>query len=123
EPHLTRADQVAWLDRLEREHDNFRGAFRWSVERAAAGELFDRDCSHRQETDPGEVGLRLGGALWRFWVVRGYLSEGRECMTRVLGLAAKRHTFARGRALVGMGFLATNQNEHAWDQAPWEVGL
>src|SRR5205823_7140008 len=50
EPELRGPEQVVWLERLEREHDNLRAALAWS---GAQGE--------------GEAGLRLGGALKRFW--------------------------------------------------------
>src|SRR5215471_20605437 len=59
EPQLRRAEQVEWLERLELDHDNLRVALRWSVE-------------HR--TDQA---MRLGAALWRFWYMRGHLTEGR----------------------------------------------
>src|SRR5439155_26005421 len=49
-PELEGTHQREWLERLEREHDNLRAALAWS---GAQG--------------PGEVGLRLGGTLWRFW--------------------------------------------------------
>ncbi len=58
-PHLSGDDQRHWLDRLEREHDNFRAALDW-----AAG------------AEP-ETAARLTFALWRFWQRRGYLSEAR----------------------------------------------
>ena len=57
---FSRAD-TAWLDRLTTEHDNLRAALRWS----------------QDAPDGGPEGLRLAGALSRFWVLRGYLSEGR----------------------------------------------
>ena len=53
-------NQVMWLDRLEREHDNLRAALEWS----------------NGEEGDSEVTLRLAGALWWFWYVRGYFSEG-----------------------------------------------
>lgn len=53
--------QADWLARLNEEHDNLRAALRWSL-----------------DTGDRTIGLSLGGALWRFWYVRGYLSEGRH---------------------------------------------
>ena len=53
--------QRTWLDRLERDHDNIRAAFAWSLTR----------------DDPSEA-VRLVYALWRFWQQRGYLDEGRR---------------------------------------------
>ncbi len=50
---------MSWMDRLEAEHDNFRAALSRSLE---AGDA--------------ELALRIGGALWRFWNVRGHFSEG-----------------------------------------------
>ena len=34
-----------------------------------------------------EVGLRIAGAIWRFWNVRGYFSEGREQLRGILELS------------------------------------
>jgi predicted ATPase/DNA-binding CsgD family transcriptional regulator/DNA-binding XRE family transcriptional regulator len=65
--HLPGPDHVAWLDRLEAEHDNLRSALRWST---TSGEP--------------EIALRLGSALWRFWFTRGHLRECREVLERAL---------------------------------------
>src|SRR5206468_2530860 len=86
-------DGMAWLDRLEREHDNLRAALGWSVESGEA-----------------ETALRIGGALWRFWHVRGHLREGRQRMEAVLAMpGAVLHTLVRARALNGAGALAHDQ--------------
>jgi predicted ATPase/DNA-binding SARP family transcriptional activator/DNA-binding CsgD family transcriptional regulator len=58
EPKITTAQQGAWLERLEAEHDNLRAALSWSLE------------------DEPETALRLVTALARFWEVRSYFSEG-----------------------------------------------
>jgi predicted ATPase len=69
EPELTGPQQAAWLERLEREHGNFRAALAWA---SAHGE--------------GAAALRMAGALMRFWEVRGYLSEGRHWAEAALAI-------------------------------------
>ena len=64
------AEQRAWLDRLDVEHDNLRAAIDWATARP----------------DP-EVAIGLGFALWRFWQKRGYLLEGRRRLDRIAGRA------------------------------------
>jgi predicted ATPase/DNA-binding CsgD family transcriptional regulator/tRNA A-37 threonylcarbamoyl transferase component Bud32 len=71
EPELVGPQQVAWLERLEREHDNLRAAMRSTLEQ---WEIWH----HR------EMALRLGGALQRFWEVRGHWSEGWIFLERAL---------------------------------------
>ncbi|MGD9892504.1 MAG: tetratricopeptide repeat protein [Dehalococcoidia bacterium] len=80
EPQLTGAEQTAWLDRLDAEHDNFRAALAWELEQGDA-----------------EPALRLGAALGRLWLMRGHLSEGRRWLERAL--AAGRAAPMRPRAL------------------------
>jgi non-specific serine/threonine protein kinase len=92
---LAGSAQGAWLARLEAEHDNLRAALRWAGERGA-----------------GDLGLRLAGALWRFWKLRGYLSEGRGWLEAVLA-GDPAPTAARGAALHGAGALALDQGAHA----------
>jgi predicted ATPase len=81
----------AWLDRFEIEHDNFRAALEWLT-----------------ETANSDWGLRLGGALFRFWETREYLSEGRDRLEKLLKLpAATSATKPRMRALFAAGVLAS----------------
>ena len=92
-PELHRADQPAWLERLEQEVDNLRAALLWADEQGGqAG---------------AEAGLRFGYALWPFWWLRGYLSEGRgwlEDFLRAEGAQAR--TLLRARALFAAGRMA-----------------
>ena len=66
EPELSGADQLACLECLEAEHDNFRAALSWSLEKAP------------------ETALRLAGALARFWEKRSYFSEGSSWLEATL---------------------------------------
>ena len=70
EPHLRRADQLAWLGRLETEHDNVRTALAWSLDRRDA-----------------ERSMRLAGAISYFWELRGYWSEGYRWVDQALALS------------------------------------
>ena len=84
--------QVEWLNRLEREHDNLRAALTWSLEGEAA-----------------EIAVRLSGALWRFWLTRGYLSEGQRWLTSALAkaqAASAPASLALARVLDGVGMMA-----------------
>jgi tetratricopeptide (TPR) repeat protein len=107
EPELTGPQQVMWLNRLEEEHDNLRAALEWLGRKAEVGKS-----------------LRLGGALWRFWVVRGHLREGQERLSALLALAgASVRTEARAKVLTGAGTLAHNRGECALARALFEESL
>ena len=108
EPQLRGADQQAWLDQLETEHDNLRSALGWSA--AAGGD----DAS----------GLRLAGALCRFWSTRGYLGEARGWVSGLLAAATGgRDAAARAKALNGAGGLARHQGDNAAARALYEQSL
>ena len=77
-PELSGSDQRAWLERLEREHDNLRSALAWGVEKP----------------DPA-VALGLAFHLWRFWQKRGHFEEARR---RLDDLAARPWAKADPRA-------------------------
>jgi tetratricopeptide (TPR) repeat protein len=62
--------------------------------------------------DPS-VGLRIGGAIWRFWQQRGHLAEGRERLVRLLDLAeADDDACALGEGNTALGGLLYWQGQH-----------
>ncbi len=96
EPMLTGVDQVLWLDRLDAEHENLRAA----LDRAAA-------------KGDAERALRLTAALWRFWVSRGHISEGRTRVDGLLGMSIETaDPRLQARALHGVATLIHYRGEH-----------
>jgi predicted ATPase/class 3 adenylate cyclase len=105
-PELKGANQLEWLERLEAEHDNMRVALTWTLERKEV-----------------EVALRLGGALWWFWSVRGHNSEGRRWLEEALAMDGPVSPEGRAMALAGVGYLALEQGELDRVQEACEEGL
>jgi len=93
EPRLHGADQIVWLARLESELDNVRAAMDWC-----------------RKADEGQAWLRIAGALWWFYAMRGSLNEGLEWLGAALD-ADPAGTLARAKALYGAAALAWNRGE------------
>jgi len=101
-------EQVAWLDRLEREHDNLRAALAWLQEAPGVA----------------QTQLRLARALLHFWIFRGYLSEGRAHLDQALRRPdATRATKARAGALFAASALAYRPGDYAAARVLAEEGL
>ncbi len=95
------AEHWRWYAQLEQEHDNLRAALYWSVE---------------QEGVTGvETVLQLSLALYQFWMVSGYVSEGRRWLERALARSEESVTLGRARGLVSAGTLVFLQDDY--DQA------
>jgi predicted ATPase len=89
-------DSAGWLDRCDRERDNFRAALDWMW-----------------RSNLGEWGLRLAGALFQFWERREYISEGRDWLEKLLALpGAATRDKVRARALFAAGVLAGAQKDY-----------
>jgi predicted ATPase/class 3 adenylate cyclase len=84
---LAGAEAVAWLDRLERDHDNLRATLTWAE---GAGEA--------------TLAHRMAAALWRFWIIRGHMREGRERLQQVHDMGGD-PSVARARMLHAFGTL------------------
>jgi predicted ATPase/serine/threonine protein kinase/DNA-binding CsgD family transcriptional regulator len=99
EPQLLGQEQVVWLERLDREHENLRATLHWLLERGQV------------EQNIG-LALRLGAALEQFWVIRGYHNEGRTFLDRALAASEGSATLERAKALSAAGRLALNQGDY-----------
>jgi predicted ATPase/class 3 adenylate cyclase len=106
ESELKGPDQLEWLERLEVEHDNMRAALAWAL-----------------ESKHGDLALRLAGALWWLWLVRGHLSEGRDWLEEALGSEGGAPVSVRAKALVGAGRLTAEQGDLKRGTALLEEGV
>ncbi len=95
EPKLHSAEQLSWLNRLEAEHDNLRAALAWSLESGQA-----------------EAGLHLAVAIGSFWCRYGYISEGREWITKMLAHSEQVSDLVRAQALFKVGQLVCEQGDY-----------
>jgi non-specific serine/threonine protein kinase len=107
EPHLKRADQASWLNRLQRDHDNLRSALEWSLVRS----------------EGGDQALSLSNALFWFWLKRGYLSEGQQWLDRALAADSQADPTLRANALIGLGHLMWFQGNYASMGVPLDESL
>lgn len=111
-PHLMQSEQGAqgeWLSRLDSEHNNLRAALGWSASTDGAA----------------AIGLRLVAALWRFWLVRSHLSEGRTWLQTHLERTAPSQTTsaARASAFIGLGTLGMHQNDYTTARRAFDEAL
>jgi predicted ATPase/DNA-binding XRE family transcriptional regulator len=92
--------QLAWLKRLEAEHNNVRAALQWAKEHGA-----------------GERGLRLATALGSLWVECGHVTEGWEWFEVLLQTGDELPLASRAKSLKGAGNLAAMQGYYAIAEA------
>jgi predicted ATPase/DNA-binding SARP family transcriptional activator len=106
EPELLGPDAASWLERLEREHDNFRTALSWA---RTAGQT--------------ELELRLASALQVFWRLRGHLHEGRRRLEAALERGDDATPAVRAKALHAVGILVARQGGHVRARKLFEDAL
>jgi predicted ATPase len=105
-PQLRGPDQGVWLERLQCELDNFRGALAWSVER-----------------EDLELSLRIGSALVEFWTVRADWKEGRTWLERALALPGQADAALRMKALRAVGELADVLSDYSASATYYQQSL
>jgi hypothetical protein len=79
---------VAWLDRLEAEHDNLGAAISW---------FLDQD-------QPGPA-LQLGAMTWQYWWLRGHTEESARYGEVIVASGEKLPAAQLGYAQIGQGVL------------------
>ncbi len=91
---LRRADHLAWLARLDAEHDNLRAALRCALS------------APETSAERAEQALRLVNALEPYWHIRGHYREGWSWAEKALALPHGAGTALRAQALCAAGNLA-----------------
>ena len=93
-PGLRAEPQVEWLQRLEKEKGNTRGALSWAI---SAGEI--------------STAARLAFALWMFWWTRNRQPEGRRWLETILPERHDLPPWLRRRILVATEAMAFGQGD------------
>lgn len=111
ELRLFSAEQRTWLDQLQQEHDNLRAALEWAL-----GDLEPADSEQAAHAPSLQsrraIGQRLANALWWFWYMRGYLSEGRLWLERAQTAGIGDDQLLTARAGYRAGALAFRQGDY-----------
>ncbi len=94
EAETLEAQQESVFNRLEAEHDNLRVALGWSLEQQEA-----------------ETAAQIGAAIWRFWLLRGHMGEGRRWLERALSGFSEKNA-VRAKALNVAAILASLQDDY-----------
>jgi predicted ATPase/class 3 adenylate cyclase len=107
EPHLTREDRLDWFTRLDAEHDNLRAVLDWA-----------------ERSEDAATGLRVAASVWRFWLQRGHLAEGRARVERLLSLpGADARDPVRAHALSALGGITYWQNDYPPMRAAYQEAV
>ncbi len=105
ESYLDGPQEAQWLNRLETEQDNVRASLEWAR-------------AHNPEAC-----LRLAGAVYWFWFVRGYGGEWRGWLESALEYGQGISPKVRVKAVNGAGILAWSQGDLVVAQALYEQAL
>lgn len=106
EPGLESQDIAIWLNRLDREHDNFRAALSWLNEQG--------------ESEAADNALRILLASRNFWQRRSLSTEFQSWLERALAQGGPGPTPLRIKAIRRVGWLASKQGDYprarAWSE-------
>jgi predicted ATPase/DNA-binding response OmpR family regulator len=107
ESELKGSQQKSWFRQLEREHNNLRAALHWISSSGNAKAM-----------------LKMSTALWFFWFIQGYFSEGRQWLQKTLATRrVEQQESLLAKALYGLGVLALKQYDYEKAQSSLEESL
>lgn len=104
-------DPTAALARLDAELDNIRAALAWCRDETTA------------DFETIETGLQLAANLDRFWLMRGYLNEGRDFYANLLARWGDTPTVAQAEALSAAAVIAREQGNYTGSRTLAEQSL
>jgi len=94
EPDLLGAKAAGWMDVIELEHDNLRSTLEWTLDNEPV------------------AALAIVGIIYRFWLRRGYTTEGRRWLAAALQRSgAKADATLRAKAARGGGLMSLQQGD------------
>jgi len=96
ELNLAGAEQLAWLELLEQEHDNLRAALNWLI-----------------ETEQMGLALRLESALSPFWTMHNHMNEGHRWLEKALADSDDVPVSIRAKALYAAGSFCFYRGENS----------
>jgi len=105
EPFLQAAHSAEWLDRLEDEHDNLRGAMQWSL-----------------NSDPS-MAVRLAVSVRNFWLLHSHLSEGYRWLKEALERGGEPPAALRFKLMNGLGLAARFRGDYETARKAYADGL
>lgn len=83
------SEQAQYLQRVQRDYENVRTAMAWLLEPEG-----------REDLQKKTLALRLGSALYSFWLTQGYLHEARKFMEQALSIEGEVALPIQARALM-----------------------
>ena len=98
--------QLAWLDRLETDHGNLLAAMSWLV-----------------ESGPLERAVRLFLVTWRFWWLRGHVTEFVGLTDQMVAGSADLPSYEHALALTGAGFVLLANGDEVLARQVFEQSL
>lgn len=88
EPNIRGEMEKQWWERIDTEVNNLGLAMEWSL-----------------EAEEPELGMRIGGAIWRYWKVTFRYSAGIRWLTRLSLVGADVDEAVRAKVMLGLGTL------------------